>query len=99
MWYLYLSKPPFSQLETACRVTPMRDANCSCVRPAPMRTAFTLSPNSIRPPPYWAQLRPGEGFVQESIACDGASGTTPELSRLVAGVLRRGMTYSFFRKC
>ena len=51
---------PFSQLETACRVTPRRDANCSCVRPAPVRTALTLSPNSIGFPPLLGPASPGQ---------------------------------------
>ena len=43
MWYLYLSEPPRSQLETACLETPIFSANSSCENPFCFRRAIMLS--------------------------------------------------------
>ena len=71
---------PFSQLETAWRVTPRRDANCSCVRPARMRTALTLSPNPIGSSPLLDPASPGRRLRARKHSLLGQYGTTEVLS-------------------
>ena len=44
MWYLYLSEPPFSQLETVCRLTPRSSATLSWVRPEFLRASRSFRP-------------------------------------------------------
>ena len=47
MWYLYLSEPPVSQRETACRVTWIFSASCSWEKPRLVRSSRKISLGSI----------------------------------------------------
>ena len=44
MWYLYLSEPPVSHLETVLADTPNFSASCSCVRFFSLRHCFKKAP-------------------------------------------------------
>ena len=47
VWYLYLSEPPDSHLDTACRLTPSASATNSCVILHAVRRRFNVSPNVL----------------------------------------------------
>ena len=60
MWYLYLSEPPVSHLDTVLPETFNISANCSCVMPFSLRSFFKKFPIftwSTSTPPFIIKYR------------------------------------------